>query len=144
MSGPDEVLDVVREWVTKADNDLLTAAHTIKLGEHCPTDTVCYHAQQCVEKYLKAILVLAGVDFPKSHDLERLAVFVPPDARARFSAEEQARLTEYATSARYPGWDEIPLAEARRAVALARRLRREMRRRLPRKVLIRRRSAPKQ
>jgi HEPN domain-containing protein len=141
MPGPDEVLNLVREWVTKADNDLLTAAHTIRLGEECPTDTVCYHAQQCVEKYLKAVLVLAGVDFPKTHDLERLSALVPPDACPRLSAEEQAGLTEYATGARYPGWGEIPLAEARRALALARRVRREVRQGLPRKVLLRRRSA---
>ncbi|MGH7341885.1 MAG: HEPN domain-containing protein [Candidatus Rokuibacteriota bacterium] len=143
MPDPDEVLDNVRAWVTKADNDVLTAAHTIKLGEDCPTDTACYRAQQCVEKFLKAILVLAGVGFPKSHDLERLSALVPPDARPRLSAEEQVTLTEYATEARYPGWDDIPLVEARRAVALARRVRKEVRRGLPRKSLVRRRSAPK-
>lgn len=141
MPGSDEVLDVVREWVTKADNDLLTAAHTIKLGKECPTDTVCYHAQQCVEKYLKAILVQKGVDFPKTHDLEWLTALVPPDARPTFSVEEQATLTEYATGARYPGWDKISLVDARRAVALARRVRKEVRRWLPRKILIRRRTA---
>jgi HEPN domain-containing protein len=54
----------VREWVTKAENDLKNAAHTIKLGERCPTDSVCLHAQQCVEKYVKAVLVLEGTDFP--------------------------------------------------------------------------------
>jgi len=143
MPDPDDVLEVVREWVVKADNDLLTASHTIKLGEECPTDTVCYHAQQCVEKYLKAALVLAGTDFPKTHDLERLVALLPSDALPRFSAEEQATLTEYATGARYPGWDEIPLAEARRAVAIARRVRREVRRVLPRKVAIRRRASAK-
>jgi HEPN domain-containing protein len=121
MRGREDALDVVRQWVAKADDDLLTAAHTIKLGEECPTDTVCYHAQQCVEKYLKAALVLTGIDFPKTHDLQKLTALVPPNVRPTLSAEEQARLTEYATEARYPGWDEIALAEARRAVALARR-----------------------
>jgi HEPN domain-containing protein len=40
---------VVREWVDKAQNDLTTAEHTLGLGERTPTDTVCFHAQQCVE-----------------------------------------------------------------------------------------------
>ncbi len=141
MPDPDDLLEVAREWAVKADNDLKTAAHTLELGDECPTDTVCYHAQQCVEKYLKAVLVVAGVDFPKTHDLEKLTTLVPADARPQFSVEEQARLTDYATAARYPGWDDVSLAEARRAVAVARRVRREVRRRLPRKVLFRRRPA---
>lgn len=126
---------VCREWLFKADNDLTNAAHTLKLGASCPTDTVCFHAQQCVEKYLKAILVLEGIDFPKTHDLETLLSLVPAESRPDLSDEEQARLTEYATGARYPGWGEISLAAARRAVAVARRIRRLVRRGLPRKAL---------
>jgi len=37
-------------------------AHTLKLGEDCSTDTGGFHAQQCVEKYLKAYLVLKLLD----------------------------------------------------------------------------------
>jgi hypothetical protein len=40
------------------------------------------------------------------------------------------QLTDYATGARYPGWGEIPLAEAQTAVALAHRIRQEIRGRL--------------
>ena len=43
-------IEVLRQWIEKAENDLLNAAHALKLGKRCPTDTVCYHAQQCVEK----------------------------------------------------------------------------------------------
>ena len=32
-------------------------------------DGVCFHAQQCIEKYLKAKLVEADIDFPKTHNL---------------------------------------------------------------------------
>ncbi len=49
MTVDERVLAVVRQWVEKADNDLRTAAHTLTLVENCPTDTVCFHAQQCVE-----------------------------------------------------------------------------------------------
>jgi HEPN domain-containing protein len=79
--------------------------------------------------------VLAGIDFPKTHDLETLVSLLPVESRPDLSDEEQALLTEYATSARYPGWDEIPLAAARRAVAVARRVRRAIRRGIPRKAL---------
>ena len=84
---------------------------------------------------VKAVLVLEGIDFPKTHDLETLLSLIPAESRPTFSDEEQARLTEYATSARYPGWEELSLAVARSAVALARRVRRSVRRGLPRKAL---------
>jgi HEPN domain-containing protein len=60
MPENDKTAVVAREWATKADNDLKTAAHTLKLGDKCPTDTVCFHAQQCVEKYLNAFLACTG------------------------------------------------------------------------------------
>lgn len=129
---------VALEWIAKAENDLKTAAHTLKLGLDCPTDTVCFHAQQCVEKYIKAALVAAGIDFPKTHDIEELIAQLPTHIELRITVEEQRRLTRCATGTRYPGWDEIPLAEARRVVALARRVRREARTRLLREVLVRR------
>jgi len=65
MHENDRVLWVVREWVQKAENDLKNAVKTLKMGEGCPTDTVCFHAQQCVEKYLKAFLVSRDIDFPR-------------------------------------------------------------------------------
>lgn len=42
-------------------------------------------------------------------------------------------MTDYATGTRYPGWGEISLAEARRAVAATRRVRKEIRKQLRRK-----------
>ena len=46
MPAPSALVAVLREWLQKAENDLVTAAHTLKLGKDCPTDTVCFHAQQ--------------------------------------------------------------------------------------------------
>jgi HEPN domain-containing protein len=135
MPDREKLIAVCAEWLAKADNDLTNAAHTLKLGESCPTDTVCFHAQQCVEKYLKAVLVLEGIDFPKTHDLETLTARIPAGLRPDLSSEEQAWLTEYATGARYPGWEEISLTAARRAVAVARRVRKAVRRGLPREAL---------
>lgn len=135
MPELERVLAVVREWVQKAENDLVNAAHTLKLGSGGPTDTVCFHAQQCVEKYLKALLVLQGIDFPKTHDLEKLVSLLPGEVQTSLTAEEQAMLTEYATGARYPGWGDISLAEARKAVRTARRVRGEIRKLLPAQVL---------
>lgn len=139
MPAVEKVFLVVGEWAIKAENDLKNAAQALKLGDDCPTDTVCFHAQQCIEKYLKALLVLEGVDFPKTHDVKVLMALLPKIARPNLDVDEQERITEYAIGPRYPGWPEISLAEARRAVALARRVRKEVRKRLP-KVALRRRK----
>ena len=132
MPETDETLVVVREWVEKAENDLKNAAHTLELGDDAPTDTICFHAQQCVEKYLKALLVTMGTDFPKTHEISVIIALLPEGSRPDLAAEDQDRLTDYATVTRYPGgYAPIPLAEAKRAVEIARRVRGEVRKLLP-------------
>jgi HEPN domain-containing protein len=124
MPENDKTAIVAREWAAKADNDLKTAAHTLKLGDKCPTDTVCFHAQQCAEKYLKAFLVVLEIEFPRTHDVEILVSLIPKRIRLSLTVEEQRRLTEYATIMRYPGpYEPILLSEAKRAVKLARLVR---------------------
>ncbi|MFZ5928394.1 MAG: HEPN domain-containing protein [Acidobacteriota bacterium] len=135
MSANEERLRVASEWVAKAEEDLTAAAHSLRLGGACPTSVVCFHAQQCAEKYLKAYMVFEGAGFPKTHEIEELVARIPKQARPELSPEEQALLTEYAVGPRYPGWREVSLREARRAVALARRVRRHIRSLLPREAL---------
>jgi HEPN domain-containing protein len=65
--------------VAEAENDLKNAAHTLKLGRACPTDTVCFHAQQRAEKYLKAYLVWKHVPFRKTHAIKELVELMPRD-----------------------------------------------------------------
>jgi HEPN domain-containing protein len=136
MPGPDLVVVVIREWLAKADNDLTTAAHTLTLRENCPTDTVCFHAQQCVEKYIKALLVFLAIAFSKTHNIRLLRSLLPPKLRPKLERKVQDQLTRYAAVLRYPesGLD-VTLAEARKAVAIARRVRKEVRQHLPRAAL---------
>jgi HEPN domain-containing protein len=141
MSVPNPVVGVLREWIAKADNDLTNAVHTLALGVDCPTDTVCFHAQQCIEKYIKALLVFRAKAFPKTHDIHDLRALLPPKLRPKLEIRLQHRLTEYAVLLRYPGAGfEATLNEAREAVAVARRVRKEVRRRLPPAALRRERT----
>lgn len=140
MSDADRTAAVAAEWIAKAENDLLNATHTLKLGSRCPTDTVCFHAQQCAEKCLKALLTLHGTDFPKTHDLEALAARVRSGRRPAMKQADLMQLTRYATVTRYPGAEQISLASARRAVAAARRIRRAVRAVLPGNLLRRKGS----
>lgn len=58
----------IKEWMEKADHDL-GSAKVIYL--HLPEyfDTIAFHCQQAVEKYLKAALIYYHIDFLRSHDL---------------------------------------------------------------------------
>ena len=142
MPSEEAVFGVVREWVQKAESDLTIAALALRSPAQCPTDAVCFHAQPCIEKYLKALLTMRCTPFPRTHDLAELLYVVPEDNRLPLGVEELERLTAYATVTRYPGdYEPIPLSEARAAVSLARRARAHIRRLLPPKLLRRRRKA---
>jgi HEPN domain-containing protein len=77
MSAPHSRARTVRLWLEKARNDLRNAEHTLTMAAECPFDTICYHAQQCVEKCLKGLLVWHSIDFPKTHDLGALLSLLP-------------------------------------------------------------------
>jgi HEPN domain-containing protein len=55
----------------KAENDLLNIKNNLS-SENVPSDTCCFHAQQAVEKYLKAYLISRNIIFPKTNDLKYL------------------------------------------------------------------------
>jgi len=123
MSVPPDIADLVRQWLQKADNDLKTARHTLLIPDDCPCDTVCFHAQQCVEKCLKAILVCSQTSFSKTHDLEELSLLLPSSFRIPLSVEELAELTPHATNSRYPDdWRSPGRDQAEWAVTAAERI----------------------
>lgn len=141
MPGNADVLRIVAEWIAKAESDLRTATVTLRMQRDCPTDTICFHAQQCVEKYLKALLVLNGSPFPKTHDLGTISALLPESWRPDIPIAVLERFTDYATVTRYPGdYAEITLAEAKAAIAVARKIRKAARTRVPVAALRRKRS----
>ena len=136
MFEDERVIQKVALWVEKAENDLRNAGHTLKIKQKCPTDTVCFHAQQCVEKYLKALLVWREVEFPRAHDITHLLKRLAPRDQPDLTPDECEQLTDYATVNRYPGdYPPITLQEARQAVKIARRVRKQIRARLPKQAL---------
>ncbi|MBE0535246.1 MAG: HEPN domain-containing protein [Phycisphaerae bacterium] len=128
MNEPPEHLQLLRQWVGKADEDLRTAEHILTLEEACPFSSVCFHAQQCVEKYLKALLLSHNTPFGRTHDLVRLYDLLAEQHRRLLDVEELAVLNRYAVEARYPGdWEPIDRKEAEFAVGLALRTRNDVR-----------------
>lgn len=132
MSVMDEAKrEVITRWLNKADNDLRTA-ETMLTVDPPVTDTACFHAQQCVEKYLKAFLVVHDQHVERTHYLPRLVELCGRfDSSMSELNETAVELTDYAVAGRYPDcWREISVQEAGAAVTKAREAKEFIRRRL--------------
>ena len=91
------------EWTQKAEGDY-ASAQWLQQAPNPTHDSICFHAQQCIEKYLKAWLQEANLPFPRTHDLEELLALIVqaiPDWNS-WQADFQV-LTAHAVDFRYPG-----------------------------------------
>jgi len=115
--------DVVREWVAKAQGDFGTAGRELQARPEPNYDAVCFHAQQCAEKLLKALLIARGVTPPKTHDLVELhRQLTPVCAEWSWPESELRLLTRAAVEFRYPG-ESAEQREATAALDVCTRLR---------------------
>jgi len=90
-----------QEWIIKAQNDLKAAQ--ILYREKGPSDTLCFHCHQAVEKYLKGFLVFNQKRFPKTHDLIFLMNLCKKvNADFRQIENELITLNKYYIESRYP------------------------------------------
>lgn len=93
----------IRQWITKAENDL-HSAETLINGEKQVLDTGVFHCQQAAEKMFKAYLTYKDIPFHKVHDLTALAdqcIEIDESfSKVRGIADV---LTPYGVSFRYPG-----------------------------------------
>jgi HEPN domain-containing protein len=96
---------LTRQWVRKAEEDWRIVK---KLrGERPPFhNSVCYHCQQAVEKYLKGLLQERGQVARRTHDLgDLLDELLPTDRPLNRFRNRLTILTRYAVDYRYPGVD---------------------------------------
>jgi HEPN domain-containing protein len=125
MSAPTEVLG----WVTRAEEDFTLARSALRRKRPLIYGAT-FHAQQCVEKYLKALLVAQGLTFPRTHDLAALSDLCRQGGITIPVAQDALdRLAAYAVQVRYPGEDPT-LDEAREALQIAQAIRRFVRKSL--------------
>ncbi|MBI5701312.1 HEPN domain-containing protein [Candidatus Saganbacteria bacterium] len=83
-----------------------------------------------VEKYLKALLTMNEIEFPKQHDLEELlSLLLKKDPFLATIRNDLEKLTPYAVRFRYPG-DEVPAKEVNEAVIITKCLRIILRKKL--------------
>ena len=136
MSVPPEVLEVLRQWVRKAEHVLEASRRIMVIEDRCPYDTACFHCQQAVEKYLKALLTLLGIHAAHTHDLEKLVEDLPPERQGLFPIEVLVALNPYAVEVRYADdWREPGRSEASRALETAEMVRAIIRPLLPAEAL---------
>jgi HEPN domain-containing protein len=121
---------LVDEWVAKAEADYRMALVASRQRKVPVPEGVCYHAQQCVEKFLKAFLIAQGVPPPRTHDLEQLNdLCTQLDGTFALLAGDLGKLTPYAVELRYPGVT-ATVQEARKALGIMKQARRFIRARL--------------
>ncbi len=115
---------------------MLVAELLLSSEEGRPASTICFHAQQCAERYVKALLVYLSLPFPRVHDIGELLHLVPPSIKVPLTAEEQEQLTFYVTTARYPGdYEPVSREDAEEMISAARKLRDAIRGQLPQDAL---------
>lgn len=105
-----------KAWVRKAEEDYVTAKQgsRSKVPLH---DSVCFHCQQCAEKYLKGLMEEIGLVVPKTHDLDLLVTsLLALHPGLRSLRRGMIFLTDFAVETRYPGKD----ASKRQAMAALR------------------------
>jgi HEPN domain-containing protein len=117
----------VDEWVEKAEEDFHVALSLRRARRYSTHNSVCFHAQQCIEKYLKAILEKRGFIVHKIHALpvllDQCADAYPDLVSLR---QNMVRLSVYAVEFRYPG-ESATAEDAKSAIAIMKQSRLHLR-----------------
>ena len=104
------------EWIEKAEGDFATAGRELRARKNPNYDAACFHAQQCAEKYLKAVLQEQAIPFGRTHNLIALLdLLLSHDGDWADARRHLEVLTVYAVSVRYPG-ESVGRSSAREAV----------------------------
>ena len=107
------------EWVKRGEWDW-RSAHLLFEAEAPVPETACFHAQQAVEKILKAFLISRRAAAPRTHNLVALLdAAVEHEPSTADLKEACSLLTPYAVDLRYPGdIGVVEHAEAEDALAM--------------------------
>jgi HEPN domain-containing protein len=119
----DDLRDYVQKWLFRADEDVAVIDRLIQSEPQAYASTICFHAQQAVEKYLKAALAWKGVDFPRTHDVDFLLAECRKVVGGELDHIDLKSLTDFGVSVRYPDDFYVPnLSEATYYAQVAREI----------------------
>jgi HEPN domain-containing protein len=102
--------EYIKNWLYRTREDIAVIKDLQESNPDGFTSTICFHAQQAVEKYLKAFLAYNDVDFPSTHDLYHLLLECKKIKDDSFDLDSK-ELTEFGISVRYPDDFYIPSLE---------------------------------
>ncbi len=92
------------EWIEKAEEDLTVAQREMRARISPGFGAICFHAQQCAEKYFKARLQAEERSFPRTHNLVVLLnELARIDGTLNVLYPAATLLVDYAVRYRYPG-----------------------------------------
>jgi HEPN domain-containing protein len=95
---------LTREWIEKAEGDFTIAERELRARKAPVYDAVCFHAQQCAEKYIKAVLQEHTQRIPKTHHFaELLPLVLKIDPTFELLRADLDMLEDYGVDFRYPG-----------------------------------------
>lgn len=103
MSNRD--IDHSKSMLGNAARDL-RAAREMRDPKRFDTETFGFHAQQCVEKSLKAWLSFLGLPFPKSHDISALKTSLEDSGCDLSAFQDIEDLTVFAVQYRYEAYSD--------------------------------------
>jgi len=124
MKPPEDVARRLSHgWLAKAESDVRVCERLLEESAEF-AEAIAFHAQQAAEKSLKALLVARQVEFPKTHDLERLLELAAlGDGPLADKLANAAELTPYGVEFRYPGeYAPVSAETAAACVSIARRV----------------------
>jgi HEPN domain-containing protein len=95
-------IEIIKQWIEKGDHDLGTAQVTfLYLPDY--RDTIAFHCQQAVEKYLKGFLFYHDIPFKKLHSLNYLLSLLSQLIEISDDFFDDASVLEdYSVEIRYP------------------------------------------
>ena len=118
---------LTREWIDKAEGDFATASREMRARKSPNYDAACFHAQQCVEKYFKALLQENSIPFGKSqHLISLLELSIGVEPSMEMFRPQLQSLNTYSVSIRYPG-ESADRMIAREALRITKTLRTQFR-----------------
>lgn len=98
----NDKIEIVKQWIEKADHDLGTAQVTY-LYLPLYRDTIAFHCQQSAEKYLKGYLLFLEIPFKRQHSLNYLLGLISEKISISEALYLNAsELEEFAVEIRYP------------------------------------------
>ncbi|HBF35923.1 MAG TPA: DNA-binding protein [Firmicutes bacterium] len=110
-------LDIANEWFKMAELDFNSAKFLLMNMRPAPLEIICYHCEQCAEKYLKGFIALNGGQIIKTHDLVILNKnCLMYSAKCQEIENDCIELTDYGVPMRYPFHLEIEETDVTKAI----------------------------